>query len=503
MFVKNFSAQDQDKKIQLLFFLLVGAFVLLQSIYFSYRWVDDESWYLMPLPSIQDQGQFNIPAVPGDDVFWPQPPLLTYAESFVDVISPLSVTTARLLSLTAGIITIAVAFYLGKPLFGSMGGLLTAAIIAADNLFFLASRIVRPEIMVTLFFVLSIFYAIRVLDKQKQPELLQLALAAVFSALAIYSHPNGLFVPVSVVTIWLFCSGLNMDFVVRSLKYSALVFLCILPFVFWIVHHDGANDFASFKSHWLGRYGRNAEAESSLFSSLSALFLSEFQGRYASFIQFPFRLHIALVSVALVLLSLVKGPRLIKAVSVLVFIQLLFFIFVNNSNPSVRYMVTVVPLLAILGAYWMLVWREAYLQDRGLLSLALIAVVFLSLVASQVLGNMYYLWQSRDADYETVVAKVNALLPAESKVVYGGMFWWLGLRDHTLVPYMRTSWQRALSQWDPDFVIMDDWVMVDGLDDWSALRKELSTYLAEHGRLVGEVDGGFYGDLKIYEVVDP
>lgn len=59
-----------------------------------------------------------------------------------------------------------------------------------------------------------------------------------------------------------------------------------------------------------------------------------------------------------------------------------------------------------------------------------------------------------------------------------------------------------MREWHPGVVIADDWVMANSSTsgNWRSLRAELAAYLREHGRLLGEVDGRFYGDLKVYAV---
>ena len=127
--------------------VLLG-FVALQMWNFSHRWVDDESWYIMPTPSVF-KGEFNIPVLPGDDRFWPQPPVLTYLvagmEALVGTITPV---LARSVSLFFGCLTIVAAFALGRRLAGAKVGIWAALFVACDNLVFLAARTVRPEMIV-------------------------------------------------------------------------------------------------------------------------------------------------------------------------------------------------------------------------------------------------------------------------------------------------------------------------------------------------------------------
>ena len=82
------------------------------------------------------------------------------------------------------------------------------------------------------------------------------------------------------------------------------------------------------------------------------------------------------------------------------------------------------------------------------------------------------------------------------------MTFWLGLRNHTFVTYMRTPWTEAVDRWKVNVVILDDFVMAGGgpSGEWKALRDEVYLFLQQNGQLIGEVDGGFYGELKVYSV---
>ena len=481
--------------------LITTCYVLLQLVNLSHRWVDDESWYLMPLPSIHQEGRFRAPAVPGDDVFWAQPPLLTYLEAGLDRLSPLTASTARAIPLCVGALTIIAGFLLGQCLFGKAAGLWTAVFLAADNLVFLASRTVRPEILVTLFLALSLWCAANAIQAL-QRKTIWLYLSGLFSAAAVWSHPNGLMAPASVCLFWLWNCRWDKTLLRRFLHLAIAIALFVAPLVLWIAYFDGPSGFSSFQSHWLHRYGRTATVVSPTFGGrVIALLSAEWHGRYTDFVQFPYRLHVALAVLALTIGSMLLGPAPVRSLAVLVVFQVLFFAFGNNSNPSVRYLTTLAPLIALLAAFWLLQLWHKYRSARNRVAGSCAAFLVLTFGVSQLAGDGLYLWKSRSADYERVSRSVDALIPPNS-VIYGGMFWWMGLREHTLVPYMRMPWQRAVREWHPGVVIADDWVMANSSTsgNWRSLRAELAAYLREHGRLLGEVDGRFYGDLKVYAV---
>lgn len=491
---------DDSRQRQALGWLIaiVIAFVALQSWNLTFRWVDDESWYTMPIPSVS-QGQFNIPTVPGDDRFWPQPPILTYLATLVEAVSgPITPALARSVPLAFGVLTIVAAFALGRRLGGPLAGSLAAAFVAFDNLVFLAARTVRPEMLVAFFLLWTLTLLVPLLQGQAWRWRQALGVSVV-AALGLYSHPNGLMIPMTVVVLVLL-SGAMQRRLAFTAAFCVLYGLVMLPFVAWIAYYDMASGFESFRGHWFKRYARQAGG-GSRWDVLVRLLTDEVGGRYRDFMQFPYRVHIAVLSVAVVVAGLFTRRPGLRALAVAVLLQLLFFLFVNNSNPTVRYMTTTTPVIAVLAALWAAALWSAAPSLRPMRHRLAAAVLVLAFGVMAAAGNAVYIWKFRHADFLATSARVNTLIPAGS-VVYGGMFWWPQMRQHTLVPYIRTPWPAAVERWKPNIVIMDDWVMAGGGEGgaWLRLRSELDTYLASHGRLLGEVDGGFYGRLRVFEV---
>ncbi len=472
---------------------IVAAFLALQSVYLSHRWTIDESWYLMPIPSILEEGRFRIPTIPGDDEFWPQPPLLTYSEALSEVVQPLTASRARMIPLAFGCALIVTAYFLGRKLYGEGVGLLAAGLVASDNLVFLAARTVRPEILVALFVALALLAIARGTSRR------DLLLAGLISGLGVSSHPNGLLAPGCAAILLLARAGLGITGLKKTLELGCWTLLAMVPLVVWIVVNDGPSGFEGFKSHWLGRYGRLAEETPTLAGSILALVEAEMRGRWSGFLQAPYRIHIALISILVIGRSLLSRDRTLRALGICCVLQLLFFIFVNNSVSSVRYMTPLIPIVAVIAGQWthaLFTNRVApgILQPRALLAVTIVV----GLGLSQIAGNGLYLWRARSADYVATVESLNELIPPDSRV-YGSITFWLGLRNHTFVPYMRKNWQRALEDHDPNVMIVDDLDMADPKKRWGALRADLNAHVEEHGwTLLGEVDAGYYGQIKVY-----
>jgi|GEM_PF-2581048 len=484
--------------------LVVAAYLVLQFIYLGHRWVADESWYLMPIPSISD-GEFRIPVIPGFESFWPAPPLLTYLEYLINLLMPLTNTVARLLPLAAGTAVVYLVYRFSTLLFNRTVGVWAAFYTAADNLIFLTSRTVRPDIFVP-FYIAGTLLALACYMREGKGQH-YLLLAGLCVGLGISTHPNGFIAPLSGLIFLCMNPHFSASRFRLFLNYSVYCGVFLIPLVLWFVWFDADTGFAHFRQTWLGSYGRHADTGGGFFQGIAALFSSEIAGRYTDFIQFPFRIHIAVISLLSVVAGFMQKDRQVKMLSTLVVAQLLFFTFISNSNDSVRYLASLTPFIAILVAWFTCRFYQP--GENGQLPSShfnlptLTSLAFVGLMGvSQWAGNALFLWQNRDADYSRVITEVRNLLPEGDNRIYGEISFWMGLNDSFFVPYIRTSWQRAVTLYQPNIVIMDDWVMVGGYndDDYSELRSELKSEMAEHGKLLGIVAGGFYGDLKIYQV---
>jgi hypothetical protein len=226
---------------------------------------------------------------------------------------------------------------------------------------------------------------------------------------------------------------------------------------------------------------------------------------------YPYRVHIGLLAVGSVAIALICGNRASRFLAGCALLALLFFAVVTNANKSPRYLSLLMPFVVLLWAQgiWF-VWDGQFratgilpLWARARASKITAAGLFMLVGLSQLAGNMIYLWQARPADVCAVCHDIDTLIPRES-TVYGGMAFWIGLRNHVYVPYQRMPWQQAIDEYHPNIVILNDRVMVHGSypGEWDSLRAELSEYVAVHGRLLGEVPNGFYGEggLKVFEV---
>ena len=495
--IRNIEAFVENNHLKL-FLIIFLSYASLQLYHLDYRWVDDESWYLMPINSIWE-GYFRIPTVPGDDIFWPQPPLLTYLQAFFSKVIPLEAYTARLIPFSFSCILIWAVYRFTKTHFGSLPAIFAAIFVSTDNILFITGRTVRPDIMIAAFQMLSILFFLKYVDKSRDR---YLWLASLSAALAVSSHPNGLVIPVSIGILSLTLLNSWKDRF-KAISHSAIAFIIfITPFIFWLFWMDRDSGFENVISHWTGRHGRfsNATDEMSFFAKNWALISAEINGRYSDFIQWPFRVHIGIAAVCAIVASFFYRNKLVISIGLIIASHLMFFIFVNNSNNSVRYLASALPLLAILYA----VFTSEITKVKGWSGGQKLGALLLTLMiigGSQFAGNLLFHWKFRSANYNAVIQELRSEIPPNS-TVYGSMSFWLGLRDTLFVPYMRTNWETAENTYKPEYVIMDDRVMMGGWQsgEWKPLREELLRSMNTQGQLIKEVNNKFYGKLKLYKV---
>jgi hypothetical protein len=213
-------------------------------------------------------------------------------------------------------------------------------------------------------------------------------------------------------------------------------------------------------------------------------------------VKFPLRLHIALALVAA--LALLVRFRRAVAVDLLVciIVNLLWVTFLVNK--TARYFSLEAPLFAValaiaVTAVWHIKpWRYA--------AAAVVVIVGLS----QFAGNVYLLKTFSKADYAILTKDLRSLIPPGTSV-YGIITFWMGMQeDHRYFSYDRTPFQYAISELRPDYLILNDRVMVHGSgmgqDDFLELREMSMAFVQRSATLVGRVPSPFYGELEIYRI---
>ena len=103
--------------------LIVVLYIAQQTIGLSWRWVDDETWFLIPAKALLEEGRLRIPVFSGPDrEFWMYPPLLPVIQAVSWSLHEMSAVQALALMALFGIGAVVATFSLGRRLFDEARG---------------------------------------------------------------------------------------------------------------------------------------------------------------------------------------------------------------------------------------------------------------------------------------------------------------------------------------------------------------------------------------------
>ena len=460
---------------------------------FSYRWVEDESWYSSTAYTLYREGNIRNGIFYEGDIeskadTRPIAMPATLAAAFWGLgVGP---AQARIPEFLACLATIPIAFWLGRLLGSTEAGLLAALLVSVDNVVFLAARTVRPEAFVTFFGALAVL--LYFLSRERDSVGLAV-LSGISLGLSFNYHVVGCGIALSLGLLLLYEFRFRIW---RSKRAWALVLASmatLIPFVLWLFH-----DPVRLEAFRL-LYGRG--------SKIPFLALLHGEGiRYADFLgvgnqrlQFlpfpvPLRLHIGLLIAASLAVLAWKQRKLFWTVLMLIVPSLL--IWPQTGNPTVRYFAIIAPYLALaVGLAWMVLrqtrWR------------AIFAVCCAVVVLTQIAGNLLVLRQARTANYASVTRSLRNIIPADAHV-YGAITFFLALHDRTYYSWHRTPLDYAVQKLGVNYLILNDRVLLHGSgygeDDWREIRETANAFVRTGADLVGRVPDPFYGDLEIYRV---
>ena len=137
--------------------LFLAATLFLPAIGQRTIFISDEARYALLARNMLDRGHWLVPHI-GDEVHMEKPPLFMWAIAALSLI-PGDVTelTATLPAAVCAIAAVGVTFLLGRSLFGGLGGLIAAIVLATTSGYFWLARAVLADMMMTFFIVCSVW----------------------------------------------------------------------------------------------------------------------------------------------------------------------------------------------------------------------------------------------------------------------------------------------------------------------------------------------------------
>jgi len=457
------------------------------------RWVEDESWYGDAGKTLMVEGRLRLSSFPPNDTFSQvdtRPPAMSAALALSFKFFGVGIWQARLPSYVARTGAIVVTFLLGVRYAGSLGGLLAAALLLSDNYLFVAGRTVRPEAVETFLMILTLWLYHQARDRKS---LLFVFLASLAAATAMAFHVAGVAVALSLGLLLLLELRSSAWKSARAWCFALTIVAALGSFALWI--RSDPDHYAAYRALYAARasvpYSEKINQEMNRYED----YLGLGNQRFPLPIKIPVRAHIAIAILAsfLILWRLDRTAGLDLAVCVAV--NILWWTFLVNK--TARYFSVGAPLFAlVLALAGVALLRKATWPRTTACALAL-------LVLSQLAGNALLLYSFRNADYREVAQQLRAAIPAD-KSAYGITTFWLALNDRKYYSYDRAPFGYAISALKPDYLILNDRVMLHGsgygTDDFKALREQSNEFAQGSALLMAKIPNPFYGPLAVYHV---
>jgi hypothetical protein len=505
-----------DTIVILALLIIFGISSMLYLDIFPKVWMD-EAWESTTAYTLQKDGSLRnltlVSASRGNvDVHFLEPRIvLSLIVSPIFSLLGVGSVQGRLASVFMGGLAVVGIYLLARKIGNHIFASVCTLFFICDNLFFVVTRTIRPEIYVVDIAIWALFLAI-----DTAASFWKLFFCGVLLGISLYCHPNAFLVVVAVVVIVLSPVGLKQYR--RILLPIALgIFMGFLPYALYVVYQDGANHFRDFWLQIQSRAGMLTDPEAFFSSALVAEL-----GRYTSYIFFPYRLPIFLIQISAIGYAFYKrDDKFNKHFLIFVFVHILLFPILISAKTS-RYLTVLMPVVTILvlkmiwsmagwsydSALHAILSSVAKFNRNVLMPTALVLILFVN----QAGGDIWAVWQSRDCSFPPFISQVRSLVPSGAKV-WGPMTFWFGFYDH---PY-RTQWtirhEKEMNSFQPEYIILYDtseiWANQTGVtkrpipDSESAetLRNMLIELVKRRGISVGSVPNGCYGNIEIFKLV--
>lgn len=493
-------ANNKASKVILLVYLLQVAPLL------DLRVVVDESWLGIPAAELVQHGTMRLSVSDdAESIRWSRPPLLQYILALAFEVGGIRIKTGRWAMILLGMSTVAITFFLGRRVTNPPTAGLAAFLLSTDNLFFLSSRTIRYEALVCLLSTGAVLSALFGRVSAKRGAWIA---SAVFAGLGLVSHPSAF--PAMLFTFYLLATEWRRKRIpIRW--FCGLLLLMSLPVISYILL-EVVPHFNTFSGMAGSRIGQLVSV-----SALLSLVHEEMAERWAGFLLFPVRLPQFLAFVGAIGL-IIFGRRMswhpeesksFPALRPLVGFVVLFLVYLTflPTDKTVRYFAVIAPVYSLLisGAIMYLSSSTALLQKRKLLETITWSGV-IALLAYQGLLNLAYLYKYRGSSYGAVITEIRKAIHPHD-VLYGTMNFALAFHEQPYWAWEVANPDSAIEHHKADVFLMNDRDLVsdEGGPDkaWREKRRRSMERICQgQGKLIGKIEGGFYGTILIYRIAN-
>jgi 4-amino-4-deoxy-L-arabinose transferase-like glycosyltransferase len=230
----------------LLFLILIGGSIFLFNLGGRDLWEPDETRYAVIAREMKETGNWILPHL-NREIYAEKPPLFFWLVNLSTfLLGENSELTNRLPSALAGWITLFVTFLFGEKLFNARVGFLSALVLATCFLFPQLSRWMMLDSLVTLFFLLSLYYFYLGVEREEGGRKYYL-FAGLFIGLGVLTKGPLAYLSLPIFFIFTFFQKKLKRFWHRNLLWSVLLSV-IIALLWWIpACVIGGKDYI----HWL------------------------------------------------------------------------------------------------------------------------------------------------------------------------------------------------------------------------------------------------------------
>ena len=417
---------------------------------------------------------------------------------------------ARFVPFLGGLMALFLLFLLGKGLYNAQVGIL-AALLFAFSPIYEASRIARPDMLMTAFTLAALYLCF--LGLQRDHSILYGA-SGLISVLSCDMHLNGVMV---LATIGLLYVTQPKTALLKRRAVSFYLLGVMGGVVYWLLAHGPMTTEIAVESFVVPK---NSWASTQFKLKAYGDFFHGGSFQYVSF-------HSLLMLVALVRMGLRrKAADTFLLISIAVFVPFYLFVF---WTPNVLYLVYLLPLLylAVSAFIYDLIRGMApsaratpVLRKKGLVGVGML-IILLVLAMGKGTAGIREAWRYRSAGgYYGYIEKLKMHIPANA-VVMGQPTWFYGFYNQPYYADRYFAWiarsrhdavrdrlgrnfSEAMKQAGVQYLLVESWLydlMIARKNAWNILPgEEVIPFLHEKCIVVGEVDDELYGLTRVYKI---
>lgn len=210
-------------------------------------WVADEQTYSQWAFHMLKTGDYITPWAFGDFLIWiGKPPLFMWLMSFAYQIFGVTNFAARFWSAVFGALSLVIVFYLGKRLYNSHVGFVSALVLGTFTTYYVFARLAMLDVAFVFFILFSIYFLLS--DEKEENTNRNMALGGLFFGLAFMTKQSAAFlIPLIVFVYYATTSrGVGFFFKKRFVFFWGISILIVTPWVIYMFIRFGFDFWDSF-----------------------------------------------------------------------------------------------------------------------------------------------------------------------------------------------------------------------------------------------------------------